>query len=86
MVGRDGDFELTSDIGNFDYRKQLKDLKMPILIYGGRYDRVAVPRMMVEYKLYCPQAEFFMFEESGHNPQVEEPSALFALIREFLRK
>jgi len=27
-----------------------------------------------------------MFEESGHNPQVEEPSALFALIREFLRK
>ena len=86
MVGRDGDFELTSDIGTFDYRKQLKDLKMPILIYGGRYDRVAVPRMMVEYKLYCPQAEFYMFEESGHNPQVEEPSKLFALIREFLKK
>jgi proline iminopeptidase len=84
MVGRDGDFELTSDIGSFDYRIQLKDLDMPILIYGGRYDRVAVPRMMVEYKIYCPQAEFVMFEESGHNPQVEEPSALFALIREFL--
>jgi proline iminopeptidase len=84
MVGRDGDFELTSDIGSFDYRIQLKELDMPILIYGGRYDRVAVPRMMVEYKIYCPQAEFVMFEESGHNPQVEEPSALFALIREFL--
>jgi proline iminopeptidase len=86
MVGRDGDFELTSDIGKFDYRKQLKDLKMPILIYGGRYDRVAVPMMMVEFKRYCPQAEFFMFEHSGHNPQVEEPSALFALIRKFLNK
>jgi len=86
MVGRDGDFELTSDIGTFDYRKELKDLEMPILIYGGRYDRVAVPRMMVEFKIYCPQAEFFMFEESGHNPQVEEPSKLFALIRNFLRK
>jgi proline iminopeptidase len=86
MVGKDGDFELTSDIGTFDFRKELKDLKMPILIYGGRYDRVAVPRMMLEYKLYCPQAEFVMFEESGHNPQVEEPTALFALIREFLRK
>jgi proline iminopeptidase len=86
MVGRDGDFELTSDIGTFDYRKQLKDLKMPVLIYGGRYDRVAVPRMMVEYKLYCPQAEFVMFEESGHNPQVEEPSKLFALIRDFLSR
>jgi hypothetical protein len=26
-----------------------------------------------------------MFEHSGHNPQVEEPSALFALIRKFLK-
>jgi proline iminopeptidase len=86
MVGRDGDFELTNDLGTFDYRKQLKDLKMPILIYGGRYDRVAVPRMMVEFKLYCPQAEFVMFEKSGHNPQVEEPSKLFEVIREFLGK
>jgi len=86
MVGRDGDFELTSDIGTFDYRTLLMDLDIPILIYGGRYDRVAVPRMMVEYKLYCPQAEFVMFEESGHNPQVEEPSKLFDLIREFLNQ
>ena len=86
MVGRDGDFELTSDIGTFDYRIQLKDLEMPILIYGGRYDRVAVPWMMVQFKMYCPQAEFVMFERSGHNPQVEEPSALFALIREFLNE
>ena len=84
MVGRDGDFELTSDIGTFDFRTQLKDLDMPILIYGGRYDRVAVPRMMVEFKIYCPQAEFVIFEESGHNPQVEEPSRLFKVISEFL--
>ncbi len=84
MVGRDGDFIVGNDIGNFDYRKQLKDLKMPILIYAGRYDRVAVPYMMVKFKEYCPQAEFVMFEKSGHNPQVEEPQALFKLIRKFL--
>ena len=86
MVGRDGDFELTSDIGIFDFRKQLKDLKMPILIYAGRYDRVAIPRMMVEFKMYCPQAEFVMFEEIGHNPQVEEPEEWFKSMREFLSK
>jgi len=86
LVGRDGDFELTGDIGTFDYRKQLKDLKMPILIYGGRYDRVAVPRMIIEYKLYCSQAGFFMFEKSGHNPQVEESEATIGLIRKFLSK
>ena len=84
MVGRDGDFLVGSDIGTFDYRRELKNLKMPVLIYGGRYDRVAVPVMMEKYKEYCPQAKFVMFEKSGHNPQVEEPSKLFALIENFL--
>ncbi|RKR82768.1 proline iminopeptidase [Mucilaginibacter gracilis] len=86
MVGKDGDFIVGSDIGNFDYRKQLKTLKMPILIIGGRYDRVAVPWMMVKFKEYCPQATFVMFEKSGHNPQVEEPEKEFAVINQFLSK
>jgi proline iminopeptidase len=84
MVGRDGDFIVGSDIGSFDYRKKLKDLKMPVLIYGGRYDRVAVPSMMIKYKEYCPQAQFVMFEKSGHNPQVEEPEKLFPIIEKIL--
>lgn len=84
MVGKDGDFQVGSDIGTFDYRKELKNLKMPVLIYGGRYDRVAVPVMMEKYKQYCPQAKFVMFERSGHNPQIEEPEKLFPLIENFL--
>lgn len=86
MVGRDGDFYVGSDIGTFDFRKQLKDLKMPVMIIGGRFDRVATPWMMVKYKEYCPQAQFMMFEKSGHNPQVEEPEAEFKLINEFLKR
>ena len=85
MVGKDGDFTVGSDIGNFDYRKQLKNLKMPVLIIAGRYDRVAVPWMSVKYKEYCPQAEFVMFEQSGHNPYIEEPEKTFELIRTFLK-
>lgn len=84
MVGRDGDFIIGSDIGSFDYRKELKNLEMPVLIYGGRFDRVAVPVMMEKFKEYCPQAKFVMFEKSGHNPQVEEPGQLFKLIEDFL--
>jgi proline iminopeptidase len=86
MVGKDGDFIVGNDIGNFDYRTKLKDLKMPVLIYGGRYDRVAVPWMMVKFKEYCPQARFVMFERSGHNPQVEQPQELFKLLNDFLSK
>ncbi len=84
MAGKDGDFIVGSDMGNFDFRKQLRDLKMPILIYGGRYDRAVVPCLMVKYKEYCPQAKFVMFEFSGHRPQVEEPEETFKLIRQFL--
>jgi proline iminopeptidase len=86
MVGKDGDFIVGSDIGNFDYRKELKNLKMPVLIVGGRFDRVAVPWMMVKFKEYCPQAQFVIFEHSGHNPQVEEPEKEFPVITEFLNK
>lgn len=86
MVGKDGDFIVGNDIGNFDFRKQLKDLKMPVLIVTGRYDRVAVPWMAVKYKEYCPQAQFVMFEKSGHNPQIEEPEKEFGIINEFLAK
>jgi proline iminopeptidase len=86
MVGKDGDFIVGSDIGTFDYRKQLKDLKMPVLIVTGRFDRVAVPWMAIKFKDYCPQAQFVIFEHSGHNPQVEEPEKEFKIINDFLAK
>jgi proline iminopeptidase len=86
MVGPDGDFTVTSDIGKYDVRTKLKTLTMPVLIIAGRYDRVAVPWMQVQYKKFCPQAQFVMFEKSGHNPQVEEPEKEFPLIVEFLKK
>ena len=86
MVGSDGDFVVGSDIGRFDFRDKLKTLTMPVLIYTGRYDRVAVPWMEVKYKDYCPQAKFVMFEKSGHNPQVEEQAKLFHLLLDFLQK
>jgi len=86
MVGKDGDFIVGSDIGNFDYRRDLKNLTMPVLIVAGRYDRVAVPKMQALYKEYCPQARFVMFERSGHNPQVEEKGAFYDLVKDFMAK
>jgi proline iminopeptidase len=86
LVGDDGDFIIGGDIAKVDFRRQLKDLKIPVLVIAGRYDRVSVPEFAVQYKKYCPQAQFEMFEKSGHNPQVEEPEKEFKIIREFLAK
>ena len=47
LVGPDGDFVVGNDIAKFDVTKELKNLKMPVLVVAGRYDRVSVPKMAV---------------------------------------
>lgn len=84
-VGEDGDFVVGNEIAKFDVRNELKNLKMPVLIIAGRYDRVSVPKLAILYEKYCPQAKFVMFEHSGHLPQIEERDKEFDLIRTFLR-
>jgi len=84
IVGPDGDFIVGNDIGRLDYRDNLKDITVPILIIAGRYDKIDVPRMMIKYKEYAPKAKFVMMEKSGHNPFLEEPTLTFDLIRNFL--
>jgi proline iminopeptidase len=84
IVGVDGDFIIGGDIGPLDFRRDLKNLKMPILVLAGRYDRISDPRFAVKYKVYAPQAEFVMFEKSGHNPYVEENEKYFKVLKEFL--
>lgn len=48
LVGDDGDFIIGGDIAKVDFRMQLKDLKMPVLVLAGRYDRVSVPLFAVQ--------------------------------------
>jgi proline iminopeptidase len=85
IVGVDGDFIIGGDIGKLDFRRDLRNLKMPILITAGRYDRISDPRFAVKYKLYAPQAEFVMFEKSGHNPYLEEHDKFFKILNDFLK-
>jgi proline iminopeptidase len=86
LVGFDGDFIIGGDVSKLDFRQDLKNLNMPVLIIEGRYDRVAIPKWSVKFKEYAPQAEFVMFEKSGHAPYIEETGKFFNLLNEFLSK
>jgi proline iminopeptidase len=86
IAGDDADFLIGGDIAAVDFRLELQQLKMPVLVIAGRYDRVSIPRWALEFKRYIPHAEFKMFEESGHSPFVEEPGAFVDAVRDFLRK
>lgn len=85
IVGADGDFLIGGDIAKLDFRTELKNLKMPVLILAGRFDRVAVPRFSEKFQEYCPQAKFVMFEKSGHLPFIEQTKQYFQTIEEFLK-
>jgi len=85
LVGHDGDFIIGGDIYKLDFRPLLKNLKMPMLIIEGRYDRIAIPRYSVKFKEYAPKAKFVMFEKSGHNPYIEQEDKYFGLLEDFLK-
>ncbi|WP_239004444.1 alpha/beta fold hydrolase [Lacinutrix sp. WUR7] len=84
IIGRDGDFDVSGSMINQDYRQQLKDVKAKTLIVAGRYDGVSTPEFAVQYKIFMPQAQFEMFEQSGHNPYLEEPEKFFKILNTFL--
>jgi proline iminopeptidase len=83
IIGRDGDFDVSGSMINQDYRQQLKDVKAETLIIAGRYDGVSTPEFAVQYKIFMPQAQFEMFEQSGHNPYLEEPDKFYAIFDSF---
>ena len=60
-------------MGKLDFHTQLKDLKMPMLVISGRFDRVMLPRYAVQFKTYAPQARFVMFGKSGHSLSLKKP-------------
>lgn len=84
IIGRDADFNVSGSMMDTDFRKDLKNLKMPTLITAGRYDGVSTPEFNYQYKTYMPQAKFVMFENSSHNPYLEEPEKFYNLFEEFL--
>jgi proline iminopeptidase len=66
IAGKDADFLFSGDLGKLDFRRELKNLAMPLLVMAGRYDRIAIARWTVLYRQYAPQAQFVMLEKSGH--------------------
>ncbi len=84
IVGDDAEFTVGGDIAKLDFRPELKKLKMPALVIGGRYDRISIPRYVLEYQEYLPPAQVVFMEMSGHFPYIEEPDATETVIRDFL--
>lgn len=84
IIGKDGDFDVSGSMINQDYRQQLKHIKAKTLIIAGRYDGVSTPEFAVQYKTFMPQAQFEMFDQSAHNPYLEEPQKFYKIFDAFM--
>jgi proline iminopeptidase len=85
-IGGDNmDVTVGGDLAHFDFRNTLRSLRVPILIMAGREDGVVLPRLAQELRRAAPQAEFVMFERSGHYPFIEETDKAMRVITTFLR-
>lgn len=85
FTGNDIDFFIGNQVAALpDFRPRLQELTMPVLILAGRYDRALYPRYQMEFKQYCPQATFMIFEQSGSFIHIEETGKLFETITHWL--
>jgi proline iminopeptidase len=84
LAGSDPDFTVGGELARLDFRPDLKRLAMPMLVMAGRFDRVLPPKGSLQYKEYAPQAQFVMFEKSGHNLFLEENAKMIRTLRAFL--
>ncbi|AEH00694.1 alpha/beta fold hydrolase [Lacinutrix sp. 5H-3-7-4] len=85
IIGKDGDFDVSGSMITQDYRKDLKTIKAKTLVIAGRYDGVSTPEFAIQYKKFMPQAQFEMFENSGHNPYLEEPKKFYRIFDAFIK-
>ena len=78
------DFIIGGEVARLpDFRPRLKEMTVPVMVLAGRYDRALYPRLQRQFTKSDPRILLEFLERSGSFSHVEEPEAVFALVREF---
>lgn len=68
-----------------EFRASAARVTMPVLILGGRKDRMIPVAEQKKLHQKLPHSELVILEEAGHNSFVDQPDAFLRAVREFLR-
>ena len=79
---------LNTFISHLDFFKQVKEIKVPVYFFCGRYDYITPTKSVEEYYkiLKAPYKEIVWFEESAHRMDIEEPEKFQNTIMEIAEK
>lgn len=69
-----------------DYTDDLPAIDVPALVTVGRHDWITPVEASEEIADLLPDACLEIFEESGHNPHLDQSEAYLALVREFFEE
>jgi proline-specific peptidase len=84
FAGADVDFIIGGQVARIpDFRPRLKEITVPVMVLAGRYDRALYPALQQQFTEYAPKIRLEFLEKSGSFSHVEEPDAVFGLVREF---
>ena len=57
---------------------------MPTLLVWGEHDGIVTPGYGEAYRKLIPGAKLVIIPQAGHWPQIEQPQAFLAALKEFL--
>ncbi|CAK7199577.1 hypothetical protein SEUCBS139899_002258 [Sporothrix eucalyptigena] len=77
-------FAFSRNMPDFYVRDRLNEIRAPTLVVVGRHDIVTPVALSEEIANQAGNAKLVIFEESGHNPAVDEPAKFQKVVLEFL--
>ena len=69
---------------NYDLRPEIKNIKSPTLVLGGRHDWICAPEFSEEIHSLIPGSHLKIFENSSHSLRGDEPEEFFATVKKFI--
>jgi proline-specific peptidase len=79
------EFHVIGVIKDFDVSGRLGEIRVPTLVFGGRYDEVT-PATIERVHAGIAGSELVIIEEASHMAQAEQPEQVMSLVRDFLAK
>jgi pimeloyl-ACP methyl ester carboxylesterase len=64
---------------------RLRQITIPVLVIWGDSDRIVTPAYGAAYAAAFADARLEIVRDAGHLPQIEQPTATFALIDRYVR-
>ena len=79
------EFHVVGTLGQWEVLSRLGVVDEPVLLTSGRHDE-ATPVQVAAIRERLPQAEWVLFEASGHLSHAEEPDRYLAVLADFLAR